>query len=78
MKCPRCMNDNTSQILDSHYVCNNPECVDENGNRTQFKFIIDKKVKFPFNQIFVDRLTQEFYKKPYLEIKDTGNKNLLK
>ena len=33
-------------------VCNNPNCIDNEGNRTQFRFVIDDHIKFPYNQIY--------------------------
>ena len=77
MQCPKCMKNDTTIISDTHYVCNDPTCIDENGNRTQFKFVPDTKVRFPFNQIFVDRQTQEFFRKPYLKIENTGVRSLV-
>ncbi len=68
MTCPRCYKDNVSAVGDTHYVCDNPDCVDENGRRTQFKMVTDEYVRFPFNQIFVGRAVNEFYRKPYLEL----------
>lgn len=76
MKCPKCMKDDTTIISNSHYVCNDPKCIDDKGNRTQFRFITDKKVKFPYNQIFVNRQVHEFFRKPYLEIEMNGIKTL--
>ena len=78
MKCPKCLGDNTSPISNTHYVCNNPICVNDDGSRVQFKFIPDKKINFPYNQIFVNRQTNEFYRKPYLELEFTGYSNLVK
>lgn len=78
MKCPKCMKDNTTIISNTHYVCNDPKCVDDDGNRIQFKFITDKKIKFPYNQIFIDRNVEKFFRKPYLEIEMTGIKNIIK
>lgn len=74
MKCPRCMKDDTTIVSNSHYVCNDPSCVDNDGNRTQFKFIPDTMIRFPFNQIFVDRQKNEFFRMPYLEIQSSGVK----
>lgn len=73
MICPKCLKDNVSAISDSHYVCNDPKCVDENGNRTQFKHIIDDKIQFPYNQIFPTRKRSEFYMKPYLTLEEVGD-----
>lgn len=75
MTCPKCFSNNVYVIGTSHYVCNNPECVN-NGKRTQFRHVIDDKVQFPYNQIFVDRNIHEFYRKPYLELASTGKKEI--
>lgn len=73
MQCPKCLSDNVTIIGNTHYVCNNPDCVDQDGNRTQFKLIQDEKINFPYNQIFLDRSISSFYRKPYLKINDPGN-----
>lgn len=65
MICPRCMTDNTT-IISDHYICNNPTCFNEDGSKTQFTFVNDEKVYFPYNEIFVNRNKMEFYRKPYL------------
>jgi len=75
-QCPRCMKCDSTIISDTHYLCNDPNCVSETGERTQFLHIPDKKVHFPYNQIFVDRPVEEFYRKPYLPIETTGVKTL--
>ena len=72
MKCPRCFKSNVSLIEGTRYVCNNTECVDENGVRTQFYIKYDDEVKFPYNQIFVGRDKSSFYKKPYWKVTDVG------
>ena len=69
MKCPRCFKDNTTLVNNDHYICNDPSCVDDNGNRTEFSKKIDDKIKFPYNQIFITRKKEEFYRKPYYYIK---------
>lgn len=66
MICPRCNNDNTTPVGTTHYVCNIETCVDEEGNRTQFQFIPDEKIKFPHNVIYPNKSNQYFYRKPYL------------
>lgn len=76
MQCPKCMKDDTTLISDTHYVCNNPECVNDHGGRVQFRFVQDKKIHFPYNQIFVNRRVGEFYRKPYLQIETSGVKSL--
>jgi len=72
MQCPRCFKDNVSAVGDTHYICNDPNCVDDSGKRTQFKFVEDEKVHFPYNQIFITRKKSEFYRKPYLKLSRVG------
>ena len=60
MKCPKCFSEDVSIIGESHYVCNNQACVNENGNRVQFRLVPDNKIMFPYNQIFVDRVTRSW------------------
>lgn len=74
MQCPKCGSNDTTPIGTSHYVCNNPNCI-TNGNRTQFKQITDDYIRFPYNQIFVDRSVAEFYRKPYLQLEIVGDSN---
>lgn len=78
MKCPKCFGENISIIGESHYVCNNPSCLTDDGNKIQFQVVKDKKIHFPFNQIFVDRIKDEFYRKPYLQLENVGSNNVLK
>lgn len=78
MKCPRCFNEDISIIGESHYVCNNPLCVNKDGSKVQFQVVKDKKVNFPFNQIFVNRIRDEFYRKPYLQLENVGSNNVLR
>ena len=70
MICPRCMQNSGQNVNNSHYVCNRPECTDLNNKRTQFKFITDTKLYFPYNVIFPQRSIKEFYRKPYLIINE--------
>ena len=72
MQCPRCFKTDVSLISDDRYVCNNPDCVDDEGKRTQFYIIYDEKIEFPYNQIFANREKRLFYKKPYWKVKDPG------
>ena len=65
---PRCMQDNTTPVGNSHYVCNNENCIDDNGKRTQFQFIEDDVVQFPHNVIYRDKNKQNFFGKPYLKL----------
>ena len=78
MQCPRCMKNNTTIISNTHYVCNEPTCTDDNGNRTQFRFVPDSEVRFPYNQIFVDKQPHEFFRKPYLDIELPVTKSLIR
>lgn len=73
MTCPKCGNEST-MIGNSHYMCTNVECVDDNKRRTQFVFEPDKEVEFPSNQIFKDRQKDQFFRKPYLQINHKRNK----
>lgn len=73
MQCPKCFGEDITPIGSSHYVCNNPNCV-ENGKRTQFRVIEDDKVRFPYNQIYVNRSKDKFYRKPYLKLENVGVK----
>lgn len=73
MICPKCLKDNVSPIGDSHYVCNDPNCTNENGSRTQFRHVPDEKIKFPYNQIFITRKKSEFYREPYLKLEEVGD-----
>ena len=68
MICPRCQQDNTTPVGESHYVCNVPTCVDADGKRTQFRFIEDTKIKFPHNVIYRDKAKVNFFRKPYLDM----------
>lgn len=72
MQCPRCFGTDVSSVGTSHYVCNNPKCVMDNGMRTQFRQVFDQKVHFPYSQIFVNRSKSEFFREPYLEIATVG------
>ena len=69
MRCPRCGRTDISPVGTSHYVCNNPTCVDEHGDRTQFQKIDDQEISFPYNIIFKGHNKSEFYKLPYLKLK---------
>ena len=76
MQCPKCMKNDTTSISGTHYVCNNSTCINDKNDRTQFIFIPDSHINFPYNQIFVNRQKQEFYRKPYLEIESVGSRNI--
>lgn len=68
MICPRCQQDNTTPVGETHYVCNHEWCVDLNGKRTQFQFIEDEKINFPHNVIYRDKAKINFFRKPYLNL----------
>lgn len=72
MKCPKCMKDTAQLVGSTHYVCTDPKCKMPDGSRTQFQVRTDDKVRFPYNQIFVGHAVQEFFRKPYLVLKDVG------
>lgn len=78
IQCPRCMGTDISPVGNTHYVCNNKKCTTDSGARTQFTRLIDEKVHFPYNQIFVTRSRTEFYRQPYLQIKDPGLTSLVR
>lgn len=72
IQCPRCFGTNVSPVGNSHYVCNNKNCTKDPNKRTQFQISFDSSVKFPYNEIFVNRPKSEFYKNLYLQIKEVG------
>lgn len=74
--CPKCFQSDVTLVNNSHYICNNPNCSNM-GKRVQFRKVIDKKIKFPYNQIFVDRSKNEFFRKPYLELETVGNEQVI-
>lgn len=76
MQCPRCFQSDVSIVGDSHYVCNNPECVDDDGKRTQFYIAYDDHKRFPYSQIFMFRPITSFYRKPYLKVADAGDTSM--
>lgn len=63
--CPKCMGNDITPVGTSHYVCNNPDCI-ENGKHTQFKIVEDTKIKFPYNQMYINRGKQNFYRNMYI------------
>lgn len=75
MICPKCLGTNVSPVGTTHYICNNPDC-SNNGAKTQFMFVVDEKVHFPYNQIYVNRSRQDFFRKPYLQLASAGSKNV--
>lgn len=76
IKCPKCLKSDLTIINNSHYMCNNPDCEQREGKKIQFTITEDLKVKFPFNQIFVNRLKKEFYKANYLQLESVGNQSI--
>ena len=70
--CPKCNSLNVSLVMNTHYICNNPGCADENGNRVQFKIVNDVSIKFPCNQIYSGRLNSEFYREVYIKMGSLG------
>jgi hypothetical protein len=73
MKCPKCFSEDVSIVGDDHYICNNPTCRNDDGTRVQFTVNQDNIIQFPYNEIFVDRNKNEFFRKPYLVIPAVGN-----
>ena len=74
IRCPKCQQyDQVQQVGNTHYICNHIERMDhtENG-RPQFTIIQDDEIHFPYNQIFVKRKVDEFFRSPYLKLKDIG------
>ena len=57
--------DETTEPWIRQYVCNDVNCL-RNGRRTQFRVVRDSYIRFPFDQIFIGRGLNEFYKKLYL------------
>ena len=57
--------DETTEPWIRQYVCNDTDCL-RNGRRTQFRVVRDSYIRFPFDQIFIGRGLNEFYKKLYL------------
>lgn len=66
MKCPKCFKTDVSSVGNTHYICNNPNCTDNNGHRTQFKIVTDTKKYFPYDQIFSNHSILDFYRNEYL------------
>ena len=72
IRCPRCGLPDVTPVGTSHYICNRPSCVDENGERTQFRVIEDNEIQFPHNIIFHGRTKNQFFRTPYLKINKGG------
>ena len=66
MICPRCGNENSTQVSKNHYICSNPNCKNNEGFKTQFLVINDSKLFFPYSVIFKDRQLSEFFRYEYL------------
>lgn len=77
MICPHCFHDDVSPVGDTHYICNNPDCRDENGNKTQFRIIMDDWIHFPYNIIFSTHNVNEFYRDKYVVRNTVGNGQLI-
>lgn len=75
MTCPKCNGTDVSPVGTTHYICNNPDC-ENNGMRTQFHLIVDETIRFPFNQIFVNRSRQDFFRKPYISLAKAGDNRI--
>lgn len=74
--CPKCFSTDANGnkytvtcVNGSHYICDNPNCKNDEGNRVEFQIVEDDKIYFPDNQIFVTREKEKFYRKPYLQVK---------
>lgn len=65
--CPKCLGEDISLVGNTHYICNDPNCV-TNGLRTQFEVTVDGEIKFPYNQIFSTMSRQEFIRTPYIKL----------
>ena len=76
MICPRCMKDDTTSVGGTHYICNDITCLNEDGSRTQFSFVEDEYIRFPYNVIFNTRNKNEFFRKPYLQLNAIGSKSI--
>lgn len=66
MICPRCGNENPTQVSKNHYICSNSNCKNNEGFKTQFLVINDSKLFFPYSVIFKDRQLSEFFRYEYL------------
>lgn len=73
VRCPKCFHTKTELVPKpiEHYVCTSSGCQTD-GTTTQFQHIIDDKVRFPYNQIFVNRPREAFRRSPYLRISPVG------
>lgn len=82
IKCPHCGSEDVTYVgpyyiydEDSErelpsYICNHCRI---DGRKPQFYLDIDLVVQFPYNQIFVNRQRENFYREPYIKIKNVGN-----
>lgn len=75
MTCPRCFQDNTVHV-GTHYVCQNPNCHNDESGKVQFLVVEDSVKHFPYSQIFRRRKVSDFYRKPYLEITSAGQSSV--
>ena len=71
MICPICMKDSFTQPLGTtHYVCVKDPDLDEeedNGCGSQFELKRDNRIRYPYNLIYMDRGSDEFFRKPLLD-----------
>ena len=82
MICPKCFG-TAKNVGDTHYICQNSrkghdkeeDCFYDN-KPTQFKVVDDNYVRFPYNQMFINRSKHDFYRKPYLQLENVGNDNI--
>lgn len=78
MTCPKCFQEmHVIPIGETHYLCKKEEESEETGCGTQFEFVEDSILKFPFSVIFSSRSKREFFRKPYLNIASADTFNLL-
>ena len=80
ISCPRCGKKEFIQDMGDHFICTNPNCTNYGDPEdllpiVEFQIIEDEVKHFPYNQIFPDRDKSEFYRKPYLEIRNQGNES---
>lgn len=75
MRCPKCFQDNVVDV-GTHYVCQNPDCHNEENGKVQFRVVNDSAIHFPYSQIFRRRKLIEFYRKPYLQVASAGQSSV--
>lgn len=72
IRCPKCGSIEIKKIGNTHYICNNQNCIN-NKKPIQFKVEYDNKKIFPYNFIFPNRDIKEFYKLPYFNSPSVGD-----